>query len=368
MRCVVASDHDLIGARVRDILLRQGQECQVGDLVFLDLAANRLAQARPDLLVVTMSPEPERALAAMREVKHLVRGAVLAVGAATEPKLILRALREGADQYLDETDLEAELEAALARLQGAAHEEADLGHLISLVGPSGGSGVSTLAVNLASVLAKEHKKCALIDLKGHSGDLAALLDLRPTHTLADLCVNGSLMDRSMLERSLVRHSSGVHLLAPPPPFADRSALTPRSIGQALTLARAAFPYVVTDLDPSFAEAQTLALRQSEAILLVFRLDFTSLRNAHQTLAHLEHLGIGAERVKLVANRYGQPKELPAAKVEEALGMKIFHYVPEDSKTVNWANNNGIPAVLGAPRARVCKSIYRLAAGVNGSRK
>ena len=67
----------------------------------------------------------------------------------------------------------------------------------------------------------------------------------------------------------------------------------------------------------------------------------------------------------MANRYGQPKELPYSKAEEALGVKIGHYIPDDPKTINRANNSGIPAVLDSPRANVCRSIARLAVEVNG---
>jgi pilus assembly protein CpaE len=294
-----------------------------------------------------------------------VQRRLLAMGPAAEPKLILRALREGADQYLDETELEEELEGALARLRAEADAQAELGRLITVLAPSGGSGSSTLAANVATVLAKEHKSCALFDLKLETGDLAALLDLRPTHTLADLCQNAARMDRVMFERSLTRHASGVHLLAPPRAFEDITHVTTEAVGQALLLARGLFPYVVVDLDHSFREEQIQVLRQSDIILLVLRLDFTCLRNARRTQDYLAKIGINAERVRLVVNRYGQPKEVPAGKAEEALGAKIFHYIPDEPKTINVANNNGVPAVLEYPRAKVSRSVTQLAHSING---
>jgi pilus assembly protein CpaE len=101
------------------------------------------------------------------------------------------------------------------------------------------------------------------------------------------------------------------------------------------------------------------------ILVVLRLDFTCLRNTQRTLDYLDQLGIHPERVRVVVNRYGQAKEVPAAKAEEALGRKIFHYVPDEPKTVNRANNNGVPVVLESPRAYVSKSVAKLAHSVNG---
>jgi pilus assembly protein CpaE len=83
------------------------------------------------------------------------------------------------------------------------------------------------------------------------------------------------------------------------------------------------------------------------------------------LEHLADIGIDRERVRLVVNRYGQPKELPASSAEQALGVKVLHYIPDDPKTINRANNKGIPVVLESPKARVSRSITQIAMSVNG---
>ncbi len=223
---------------------------------------------------------------------------------------------------MDEGELEVELKAALLRWRAGRTNQSTAGRSIVLLAPSGGSGSSTLAVNVAAALAKVHKASALIDLKLYVGDLAALLDLKPVYTLADLCLNVSRIDRVLFERALVRHPSGVHLLASPRSLADVGQVNPEGVRQALAQALFAFPYVVVDLDHSFREEQTIALRQADVVLLVLRLDFTSLRNTQRALEHLDQIGVARDRVRLVVNRYGQPKELPASKAEDALGMRI----------------------------------------------
>jgi pilus assembly protein CpaE len=136
----------------------------------------------------------------------------------------------------------------------------------------------------------------------------------------------------------------------------------------LNLARAVFPYVVVDSDHGYDEVQVSALRHADVIVLVLRLEFTALRNARRAIDYLEHLSIDKNRVRLVVNRFGRPKEVPAAKAEEALGVKIFHYIPDDPRAVNRANNNGVPFVLEAPSAKVSRSVTRLAMSVNGAHK
>jgi pilus assembly protein CpaE len=368
------SDNEALGAQIREILIREGEDVPASHMLSLDVAAGYLAHALTDLVVLILPADPERALTALGVLESFgkaegrARARVLAVGPASDPKLVLRALRGGIDDYVDESELEVELKAALLRWRAGRTSQSQVGRSIVLLAPSGGSGSSTLAVNVAAALAKQHKRSALIDLKLHVGDLSALLDLKPVYTLADLCLNVSRIDRVLFERALMRHQSGIHLLASPRTLADVAHVIPEGVRQALAQALFAFPYVVVDLDHSFREEQTVALRQADVVLVVLRLDFTSLRNTQRALEHLEQIGVAGNRVRLVVNRYGQPKELPASKAEEALGMRIAHYVPDDPRTVNRANNNGVPLILEAPSSRISKSVLKLAASVNGQHK
>jgi pilus assembly protein CpaE len=365
MRTFIVSDDAELGQRARQALLRQGQDCPADHVLPMQGVVERLAQTPVDLLVIVLAPDPERSLGVLSELHLLSAARVLVVGPASNSRLVLLALRAGAADYIEESDLEAELPAALSRLSSGQPSRGEPGRTIAVLAPCGGSGSSTVAVNLAAALAGKHGNVLLCDLKLTTGDLASLLDVQPTHTLAELCQNAARMDRIMLERSLVRHSSGVHLLAPPRSFGDLRLVTAEGVRQALTLARTLFPYTVVDVDHSFGDEQLQVLRQADAILLVLRLDFTSLRHAQRTLEYFQERGIDRNRVQVVVNRYGQPQEVPAAKAEEALGVKIGHYIPDEPKTVNRANNNGVPVVLESQSAKVSRSLVQLAASLNG---
>jgi pilus assembly protein CpaE len=367
MYTCILSDDESIGGRVRQVLLFEGLDCQSSSVVPLELAAHHIAKGPCELVVLVLGHDTETGLSLLGELRRDRQMQVVVVGPAAS-KLVLRALRLGAADFVDVGDLEGELQAALKRLRDEGSGRDQAGRIIAVLAPSGGSGTSTLAANVATALACEHKEVALVDLKLEAGDLATLLDLRPVYTLADLTQNVARMDRVLLERSLIRHQSGVHLLAPPRTLADIAHVTPEGVDQVLNLARVVFPYVVADLDHGHSELQARAVRQADVVLLVLRLEFAALRNTRRALDHLDHLSVDRNRVKLVVNRHGQPKEIPAAKAEDALGMKIFHYVPDDPWAVIRANNNGTPFVLETPSAKVSKSVTRLAMSINGSHK
>ncbi len=367
MRVFVASENETLNAKIQSHLARKGHDCTFADLNSPDTAAAALTESNPSFAVFVLSPEPEKALAileALRGVAHMRR---LAIGPATDAQLILRSLHEGCDQYADEAKVEVELDLYINKLTNEGIIQAATGKLICVLGASGGCGSSTLAVNLATVLAQNKNSCVLYDMKPGVGDLAALLDLKPTFTLADLCVNGARFDKSIFERSLAKNdASGVHLLAPPRTLKEVRQVTPEGIRQAVNMGRMAFSTVVADLDDCFHEEQVQALQLADTVILVLRLDFTSLRNAQRVLEHMEQVGLKRESVQIVVNRFGQPKELASGIAEQALKMKITHFIPDDPKTVNRSNNNGIPAVVESPRAAVSKSIMQLAARFNNA--
>ena len=221
-------------------------------------------------------------------------------------------------------------------------------------------------MNLAALEAKEHGKSLLIDLNLQSGDLATLLDLQPTHTLVDLCTHADHLDRILLEQALIRHTSGVHLLASPSHIADAEYITSDLTRQIVTLGRNTFPAVVVDLGHQLTHALEPVYHLADVILLVLRLDFASLRNVRHVLEYFDQLQIGRERIRLVANRYGQPHEVPYRKAEEALGCKIAHYIPDDPSTVNRCNNCGVPVILERPYTKVSRSLANLAISLSKS--
>jgi pilus assembly protein CpaE len=369
MRILIACNHEPMAQRISDVLARSAMEFSSSYTVSLDLTADRASRLLPNLVILVLDETAATGVDLLREIGESVPKAhVLVVGPATDAKLVLRTLHEGADEYLDQAQLESELTDALLRVNDkiTLDQETDtVGRVIGVLAPSGGSGCSTVAANLATILATQHQECGLIDLRLTAGDLAAMLNLKPVHTMAELCDRLARVDRSMLDQVFVRHSSGVHLLAPPSDLADIEKIDAKAVRRLVALARDRFPCVVIDLDNAFSSEQVEAIWQADVLLMVVRLDYVSLRNARRVMDRFATLGIGAERIRLVVNGYGQGRQLRPAQAEEALAMKIAHYLPNDPVRVNRAINHGVPVVLHRPWATISRRLRDLAMSVNG---
>ena len=164
----------------------------------------------PELTALCLSGDADRDEEVIRLLRRVNADAnLLAIGDITDPKVILRSLQVGADAFVDREELESEFGAAVCRVAYKQEAKARSGRLLAVVSASGGCGASTLAVNVAALLARDRGKCALIDLNPGWGDLASLLDLKPRFTLADLCLNEARLDagnaREVIGQPLIGH-------------------------------------------------------------------------------------------------------------------------------------------------------------------
>lgn len=374
MRALIISDDDAVAQRIHAVMARKSEWALAGSTVHVDAGVWSSSLLRPDLQLIVIPSDEARAIQVLQMLHQASAAPVVAIGPATDPHRILKTLHEGgAQQYVDEALLETQLETELdlrsrspATTKGPADRAHGMGKVLAVHSPSGGSGSSVLAVNLAGSLAAKHHRSALVDLNTTVGDLAVLLNLQPTYSIADLCQNLHRFDMQLFEKILVPHESGIHLLASPRSFREIDTVTAEGVRQALLVCRMQFPYVVVDIDHTFCPVAMEAFHLADTILVTFRLDFASLRNVRRTLERLEASEISRSRIKLVASRYGQPRELPISAVEKALGRQPDFYVPDDPKTVNRSINTGIPVITGNPWSAISRRFTTIAAALNGA--
>lgn len=307
----------------------------------------------------------------LRAIKHLSllqpeRAKLIAVGNGNCPERILETIRCGAIDYLDtEREFDNALQAVLDRIQTLERHEKKLGRLLGIVSPVGGAGTSTLACNLAAILASRNGGCGLIDLHPRGGDLAGLLNLEPRHSLGSIAVKSQQLDAAMFEQSLTAHESGIRLLAGPEPFADYRQITVEATQRILQFARERFAYVVADLEDVEHAEQIRTLAACERIIIVLRADFIAVSRCKRWLEYLNRAKIPREHISIAVNRTGQAKELPLDFLRKALGDGLQCCIPNDPETVQEAYNLGSPFVLTSPSAEASVGLKNFVADLLG---
>jgi pilus assembly protein CpaE len=282
-------------------------------------------------------PQLVQELAALRRT-HPGLGIVLV--AKLEPQLMLDAMRAGITECVAEPIDREQLDAAVNRVSSTA--PVTRGEVYAFVGAKGGVGTTTLATNVATVLAKAAHSVLFLDLHVAYGDAAVYLGIEPRFAVLDALENMARLDQAFLKSLVVSSPSKVDLLA----SAVRDPGRPvdlRGIPALLDLATRLYRYVIIDV-PRTGRAVIDPLEKADSIVIVSNHELAALRSASQ-LASALRTRHGPARVSVVVSRFDRSSEITSKDIDKAVGESVRHTFPSDYKAALQALNQGRPLVL-----------------------
>jgi pilus assembly protein CpaE len=323
---------------------------------------SRVQAMNPDVTLIDIPSEaPAPALQAI-ELLHqeMPQSAAFAVGSLSQPQLIVSAMRMGAKEFIERPTTTTDLLEAFVRLsttQRKVKREGPRGKVFTVVNAKGGSGATTVAVNLALALQAAHGNVALVDL-APLGHAALHLNMKAPFTVADAIRNLHRMDSSLLDSFMTRHTGGMQLLA----GANTPALTEPSTAEYARLfdmLASHFRYVVVDASSRIDAATRLVGNLSEKVLLVAHADVASLWSAARVVQFLGETN-GKERVKLVLNRFRKIPGFHETDAETASGTTLLWRIPNQYFAVSSAIDRGIP-LMNQNHTEIARAFTGLAA-------
>ncbi|MEM8944676.1 MAG: AAA family ATPase [Planctomycetota bacterium] len=375
LRIAIVDPNDASRESLKAVLLGLDTVWLEAECSRYEFFADVVEQTKPDIGLVAMDADSEKAIALVAEVAASTPECTLLVSSgSTDGRLILESMRAGAKEFLTEPLKEEDLASALQRVkraQGGPAQQASAGCKIFAVGgATGGVGTSSIAVNLAcSLAADEGHSVVLVDLDLALGDADVFLDTIPEYTLADVAQNISRLDLTLLKKSLTRHSSGVHLLPRPVQLDDARLITADSLQRVIGLLKTSFSHIVFDMSKSFGELDMEAIRMSDDVLMVTQLDLPCLRNVVRLMMTFDDDAALRDKLKIVVNRGGQESgQISLKKAQETINRDIYWQVPNDYRVMVEVRNNGVPLVEHAPKAGITNSINQLAAALCGKQE
>ena len=280
-----------------------------------------------------------------------------------------RALQVGARDFLTKPPMADELTAAIRRAGIMAKEErakggqphstsagavaqavftgrSSLGKIIMVYSPKGGTGCTTLAVNLALALHNEETRTALIDTNLQFGDVAVFLNEQGKNTILDLAPRAEGMDSEIVEEVMIRHAAtGLHVLAAPskPEYADK--VTADQVSTMLRYLRQMYAYVVVDTSSYLTDVTLGVLDVCDMIVLVATQEIPAIKDGRLFLDLLVTLGVPKSKVTFVINRFDRRITITPEKIGENLKQEVVAVIPLDERVVIPSVNRGIPFML-----------------------
>lgn len=303
-----------------------------------------------------------------------------------DPNYMRRAMLAGARDFLTKPPMGDELISAIKRAGEMAHMErakgakqqmamnaasgpsalggfaaAQQGKIVVVYSPKGGTGCTTLAVNLAIALNNEETRTVLVDGNLQFGDVAVFVNEQGKNTILDIAPRVDDLDAEIIEEILIRHeASGIRILAAPQRPEQAEKISADQFMKVLQFMQRIYSYVVVDTSSILTDVILSAIDLSDVVVIVTTQEIPAIKNSRLILDLLSTMGISKERIVFAMNRFDKRISITPERVGENLKHEISAVIPLDEKVAITAVNRGVPFMLDNKSQLIGRGIFSLA--------
>jgi pilus assembly protein CpaE len=403
LACTVSKNVHLFDLLIEDMEAELGEAW--GDLTFDEARAFLDQPDAEDLefLAIAVTADDELDLGMVGELivaakAHGVRSILVAHDLG--PAALHDLLRLGADDFVPYPLAEGALQDAIARIRAAkpvpavsaldTHNQGDgarpdapapveIGQrmggqaaVFAVQGLAGGTGASTLAVNLAWELANIDKQkspsVCLLDFDLQAGTVSTFLDLPRRDMVIELLQDARTMDVDAFKQALLGYEGKLSVFPAPPELLPLDMIGPEEVDALLGFATQCFDIVVVDMPHTLVMWTETVLNRADVYFTTMELDMRSAQNAMRFLKALRSEDLPTEKLNFVLNRAPGLTDLNGKtrvkKLAESLGVKIATQLPDGGRQVMQAGDHGQPLMECAKKNALRKEIAKLADGLH----
>ncbi|MEP2474676.1 AAA family ATPase [Roseobacter sp.] len=384
--CTVSRDVQNFDLLIEDMEHTLGESW--GDLEFVEaLAFFEQPEARAlEFIALALDEADEDNLPQMGEIitAATARGIkVILIAEDVTPASLHSLLRQGADEFVPYPLPENELREAIARVRAqdapsavdgptlhAANQKE--GAVIVVQGLAGGTGATTLVVNLAWELATGSKKEApsvcILDFDLQYGAVATYLDLPRREVVYDMLSDTESMDDEIFGQSLLTYKDQMQVLTAPMEMLPLDIITSDDVNRVLSMARRHFDYVVIDMPSTLVNWSEAVLSAAHVYFATVELDMRSAQNTLRFKRALQSEDLPIEKLRYVMNRAPKFTDLSGKsrvkRMGESLGISIDVHLPDGGKPITHGADHGLPLAASAAKNPLRREIAKLAASIH----
>ncbi|MBT3188790.1 MAG: response regulator [Anaerolineae bacterium] len=344
-------------------------------------------EIEPDVILMDINmPDMDgiAATEAIRQKSHFVQVVILSVQG--DQNYMRRAMLAGARDFLTKPPMGDELISAIRRAGTMAHQErakggttsavtssglpsvptlsSSQGKIITVYSGKGGTGCTTLAVNLGVALHNEETRSVIVDGNLQYGDVAVFINEQGKNTILDLATIADELDPEIVGDVMVKHgASGVHVLAAPSRPEQAEAVSGECFLKILQYLRRLYAYVIVDTPSLLTDVVLASVDESDVVVLISTQDIPAIKNTRLFLDLVSSLGVDRNRIILTINRYDKRIGITPEKISENLKVDAAAIIPLDERVVIPSVNRGVPFILGNKAQPSSRGILSLAENV-----
>jgi pilus assembly protein CpaE len=384
-KVLIAEDNPQVAKELEKLLNLIDNVDLVNQVSTAQEALDAIAEYNPDVAVVELNlPDMNgiNFIESLRKVNKITQ--VIILSDDKDYNTMLRAIRKGASDFISHDVTFEELNIAVKRATDLAfaervksdpsafgddstpeptesEDDGGLGKIVTVYSPKGGTGVTSIAINLAIALLDKESTVAVVDSSMQFGDVPIFLNEIARYSIVDLIPRIGDLDNKVVEDVLQFHkTSGLHLLTAPPRPELAEKVNGNHLSQILEHMRQMFSYVVVNTSSYISDHCLAALDAGDVIVVVTTQEIVSIRAARAFLELWDGLNMSKERLLLTLNRYDKGKNITPERVSEILKHKVAETVPLDEERALRAANYGIPFMTADKNALISQSVISLA--------
>ncbi len=387
--CTVSRDVQNFDLLIEDMEDALGESW--GDLGFAEALAffSQPEAEAMEFIALALDESDEENLVLMTEIITQAKARdikVILIAEDVTPAALHSLLRQGADEFVPYPLPEGELTQAISRVRAGETAEAEPepaapqlkagakkdGALLVVHGLAGGTGATTMAVNLAWELANVDKKnppsVCLLDLDLQYGSVATFLDLPRREAVYEMLSDTENMDEEIFGQSLVTFEDRLQVLTAPAEMLPLDLITSEDVDRILDMARNQFDYVVVDMPSTLVQWSETVLSNAHVYFTMIELEMRCAQNALRFKRALQAEELPVEKLRYVLNRAPKFTDLNAKsrvkRMAESLDISIDLQMPDGGKPVTQANDHGLPLANSAPKSPLRREIAKLANSIH----
>lgn len=352
-------------------------------------AIQQAGETSPDVVLMDINMPDMDGITATEVIRQKMPSVqVVVLSVQGDPNYMRRAMQAGACDFLTKPPMPDELVSGIRRAGKMAREERakagqvhvapsssgaqpatarinSHGKVIMVYSPKGGTGCTTIAVNLAVALRNEETNIVLVDANLQFGDVAIFLNEQGKNTILDLAPRVEELDPDVVEEVMIKHSgTGIHVLASPsrPEYGEK--VNAEQFAKLLRYLRQLYAYVIVDTCTYLNDVTLSVLDVADVVVLVTTQDIPSIKNDRLFLDLLTTLSVPVSKVAFVMNKFDKRiAAITPEKVAENLKQEVLAVIPLDERTVIPAVNRGVPFMIDNKTQPAARGIYSLAEAI-----
>ncbi len=382
--CTISRDVQNFDLLIEDMEAALGEAW--GDLGFNETLAF-FAQPEAETLefvALAMDGEDEANLAQMGEIISQAKARdikVILIAEEVSPAALHTLLRQGADEFIPYPLPERELQAAIDRLSTPEPEPVAAstlhplqensrreGAVIVCHGLAGGTGSTTLAVNLAWELAEistqKSPSVCLLDFDMQQGSVSTYLDLPRREVVMEMFNETENMDAEMFGQALLPFQEKLQVLTAPSEMIPLEFITVEDVERVVEMARSHFDFVIIDMPHTLVQWSETILQMAHVYFAMIELDMRSAQNALRLKRALQSEGLPFDKLRFALNRAPKFTDLSGKsrvkRMAESLDIAIDLQLPDGGKPIAQSCDHGLPLAMSNAKNPLRKEIAKLA--------